>query len=186
MPPHLCGFHSRSWDTLLTRCSAELTGLPEAERNWLTARLQLIADYQCELDQLFQLARGPHACTSCHGQCCDCGRHHFTLTNLLGYLLQDLAPPRPDASRPCPFLGEQGCTLDAPFRPFNCVTFLCDEVEAGLNAADQQRFYQLEKRLRCVYEEIAARYPVASLRGLLIALERSDGQSLLKSAAGRE
>ncbi len=180
------GFDPSSWDALLARCADELARLTADERSWLKMHLQTIATCQTELDQLFRQALGPQSCTLCNGRCCDCGRHHFTLTNLLGYLLQDRVPPRPDAARPCPFLGEQGCILDAPFRPFNCVTFICDEVETGLDASGLRRFYQLEKRLRTTYEEIAARYPAASLRGLLLALERVGEQSLLKSPATRE
>lgn len=183
---HHRGFDPHSWDSLLARCADELGRLSAGERAWLEARLQTIAICQTELDQLFRQALGPQSCTLCNGQCCDCGRHHFTLTNLLGYLLQGRVPPRPDPAQPCPFLGEQGCVLEAPFRPFNCVTFICDEVEAGLDLVDQQRFYQLEKRLRTAYEEVAVRYPAASLRGLLIALERVGEESLLKSVAGRE
>lgn len=174
------------WDPILAQCRSELARLPLSERAWLHDRLSAIGHYQHQLDQLFQLANGPAACTSCSGGCCDRGRHHFTLTNLLGYLLQDLEPPRPDYDQPCPFLGRTGCLLDLAMRPFNCVTFLCEAVAAGLAPADQASFDQIEKRLRAEYEAVAARYAGASLRGLIITLERLDGSSLLQIRAGRE
>ncbi|MCK4536441.1 MAG: hypothetical protein KAT93_05470, partial [Desulfuromonadales bacterium] len=128
----------------------------------------------------FRLADGPAACASCSGSCCDCGRHHFTLTNLLGALVQGLEPPSPDYNRPCPFLGRNGCLLEIATRPFNCVTFICETVEAGLSPSGKKRFYELEKLLRNEYEAVAERYAAASLRGLLIALERMNGFPLLQ------
>ena len=169
-----------SWDTTLAQCRSELNRLPTVERDWLKARLAAIEAFQAELDRLFRKAHGPAVCTTCQERCCGCGRHHFTLTNLLGYLLQGLDPPRPDYSSTCPFLGPDGCRLAVAMRPFNCVTFICEAVEAGLKLADQAKFYRLEKQLRNEYEAIAGHYAAASLRGLLIALERGNGAPLLQ------
>ena len=171
---------SRPWDKILAQCRSELDSLSQEERSWLNARLSAIAAYQIELDRLFRLADGPAACASCSGSCCDCGRHHFTLTNLLGSLVQGLEPPSPDYNRPCPFLGRNGCLLEIATRPFNCVTFICETVEAGLSPSGKKRFYELEKLLRNEYEAVAERYAAASLRGLLIALERMNGFPLLQ------
>jgi hypothetical protein len=174
------------WEETLARCIAELERLSPRERRWLNDRLTAIAVCQSELDRLFRTADGPAACASCHGRCCDCGRHHFTLTNLLGYLLRGLTPPLPDYSCACPFAGAQGCRLEVSFRPFNCVIFLCEEVEAGLDTAGKARFDHLEKQLRREYEAVAGRYQAASMRGLLIALERAGERPLLLSTEGQE
>jgi hypothetical protein len=169
-----------SWDAVLVQCRFELNRLSAAERAWLKARLAAIEACQTELDRLFRLAEGPAVCTSCQERCCGCGRHHFTLTNLLGYLLQGLDPPRPDYSRTCPFLGPGGCRLAVALRPFNCITFICEAVEAGLNVADQAKFSKIEKQLRNEYEAVAGHYAGASMRGLLIAAERRNGAPFLQ------
>ncbi len=174
------------WAAILAQCRSELKRLPVEEKHWLGERLSMIAACQQELDQLFRLANGPALCAACNGGCCDCGRHHFTLTNLLGFLLPGQEPPQPDYRRPCPFLGDRGCLLDTAMRPFNCVTFLCDAVEGGLSPADRTHFYALEKRLRNEYEAIAERYAAASLRGLLIALEHRHGLPLLPARVTKE
>ena len=168
------------WDAILAQCRSELNRLSIEERDWLKARLATIDACQTELDLLFRLADGPAVCTSCQERCCGCGRHHFTLTNLLGFLLQGLDPPRPDYEQPCPFLGLEGCRLAVAMRPFNCVTFICEVVEAGLDLAGRAKFYELEKQLRNEYEAVAGHYAAASLRGLLIALERGNGAPFLQ------
>lgn len=176
----------RLWEGTLVRCVAELERLPPQDRDWLKQRLLAISHCQLELDRLFREANGPELCASCRERCCDCGRHHFTLTNLLGFLLRGVTPPRPDYSLSCPFAGKNGCHLDAADRPFNCVSFLCDAIDAKLDQASRRYFYQIEKQLRSEYESVAGRYPAASLRGLLISLERAGDVPLLQSRSCRE
>jgi len=173
------------WEQALACCRAELYSLPQSEVDWLKDRLKLIARLQGELDRLFRTANGPACCTSCAERCCSCGRHHFTLTNLLGFLLQGKTPLRPDFRRACPFGGTAGCDLDVAFRPYNCVSFVCDQVEAGMDGAARSAFYRIEQQLRGVYQAIADRYPAASLQGLLIAMERTGDKPLLQRRTGR-
>lgn len=173
------------WERTLARCLVELSSLPQSEIDWLKDRLSLIARLQGELDRLFRAANGPACCASCPERCCGCGRHHFTLTNLLGFLLQGTTPPGPDYNRACPFGGAAGCDLKVAFRPYNCVSFVCDQVESGMGDAERNDFYRIEKQLRGAYQAVADRYPAASLQGLLIALERTGDRPLLQRRAGR-
>ena len=173
------------WERTLARCLVELNGLPQSEIAWLKGRLGLIIRLQEELDRLFRTANGPACCASCPERCCGCGRHHFTLTNLLGFLLQGTTPPRPDYSRTCPFAGEAGCDLEVAFRPYNCVSFVCEQVEAGMDDDARSDFSRIEKQLRGAYQALADRYPAASLQGLLIAMERTVDRPLLQRRAGR-
>jgi hypothetical protein len=76
-------------------------------------------------------------------------------------------------------LGAQGCRLPAAHRPFNCVIFLCDEVDRHLTQAQRDRFATIEAELRRSYHEVAERCPGASLRGLLIAAARVGENPLL-------
>lgn len=173
----------QTFENLLPRLRTELAGLGDTERHWLVNRITEIATVQYELDALFHEAAGPALCAGCSGACCDCGRHHLTLTNLLGYLLADEEPPHPDFSRSCPFLGEQGCRLPPTRRPYNCITFFCEELDAQLDPCQRSRLGELDRRLRTAYQAIVERYPAASLRGLWIALERHDRNTPLLSAA---
>lgn len=175
------------WPALLRDIRHEVAALSTAERAWLDARLAAIAVLQEELDALFAKAGGSSSCAGCDGACCGCGRHHFTLTNLLAYLLAGEEPPVPDFGRSCPFLGATGCRLPAARRPYNCITFFCETLEDRLNPGDQACLRHLDHRLRTVYQQIAARYPGASLRGLWIALERcGEGRLLLLSSSEQD
>ena len=172
------------WPALLRKARLELTTLGDDEKAWLRERLAVIAKIQTELDRLFCKAGGLKACMCCHGTCCGCGRHHLTLTNLLAYLLEGETPPQPDFSRTCPFLGEQGCLLTVDRRPYNCITFFCETLENQLPDDDCEALRSLDRHLRDEYQQIAARYPAASLRGLWIALQRLGDGALLNSTGG--
>jgi hypothetical protein len=167
------------WRRILDGLAAEVAGLNPEERAWLAPRLERIGCLQEELHALFLRAEGPRLCRDCRGSCCDRGRHHTTLVNLLGCLLAGRRPPKPDFGRPCPFLGPAGCLLEPARRPFNCVTFICEGIEERLGPAGRETFYARERELRGVYEEFDRRYAGSSLRGVLIRAERLGGYPLL-------
>jgi hypothetical protein len=168
------------WPALLQRINREITTLSILERQWLKQRLAVIAATQLALDELFSKAGGADVCTGCDGACCGCGRHHLTLTNLLAYLLEGEAPPAPDFSCTCPYLGDLGCRLPVARRPYNCITFFCEILEERLTPAQCEQLRTLDRQLRNEYQRVAERYPAASLRGLWIALERVGGGQLLR------
>jgi hypothetical protein len=170
------------WPALLLRINRGIAMLSNVERQWLKERLALIAATQRALDELFSKAGGAESCAGCDGACCGCGRHHITLTNLLAYLLEGQEPPVPDFNRTCPYLGDYGCRLPVDRRPYNCITFFCEILDDRLDSADRERLLNLDRQLRREYQLVAERYPVASLRGLWIALERADGDQLLRSS----
>jgi len=170
---------SALWATTLARAQHELVALPVAERQWLAARIADIGSLQGELNRLFHDIDGPAVCATCQGGCCGRAKHHATLTNLLGYLFAEEDLPAPDFTLDCPFLGAQGCRLSAARRPFNCIIFLCEALDARLSEAQRSAFNAAERQLRAVYEAVAARCPGASLRGLLTAALRLGESPLL-------
>jgi hypothetical protein len=172
--------YRRLWRDTLEALRAELPQLAGSERAWMEDRLTQVGRCQQQLQALFAQAGGEGLCRSCAGACCQCGTHHLTLVNLLAFLLPGAPPPAPDFDRTCPFLAATGCRLPATHRPFNCVTFICEPVEAGLTAADRKAFWSLERRLRALYEAFDRRYAGSSLRGLLIRAERLGGRAFLE------
>jgi len=167
------------WFALLAKIKADLSTLAEAEKQWLHDRIAAIEKLQLVLDDLFKDAWGASACADCDGACCGCGRHHITLTNLLSYLLAGEDPPPPDFTRTCPYLGEGGCVLPVARRPYNCITFFCEQLEVNLSEENRQQLRFMDQQLRREYQALAERYPAASLRGIWIALERiGDGEIL--------
>lgn len=160
------------WRKIVSRVANEWASLPDADRSWVFGRLERIARLQRGLHGLFLDADGAQLCRLCQGACCGCGRNHFTLVNLLAYLAVGTVPPEPDYRLGCPFLGARGCRLDEERRPFNCVTFFCETLEARLDRDRLQSFYAKEKALRALHQEFDRRFAGSSLRGILIRAER--------------
>ena len=176
---------SALWTATLVRARCELAALPATEREWLAVQVARIGSLQGDLDRLFQIIGGPELCAGCRGGCCGGAKHHATLPNLLGYLLNGEEPPWPDFSRTCPFLGHCGCRLPAARRPFNCIIFLCETLDGRLTGGQRQLFVRTEEQLRAAYEAVAARCPGASLRGLLLAAARVGDRPLLPRSVRR-
>lgn len=154
------------WQSVVLRVARELAVLPESERLWIGQRLTVVRRLQRALQEEFLAAGGAPHCAVCSDSCCDRGRHHFTLVNLLAWLESGEVPPTPDFDQDCPWLGANGCILPAERRPFNCITFICTVVEDRFDENRRHRFYALERELRTIYEEFDRRYAGSSLCGL--------------------
>ncbi len=167
------------WQAILRRLHPEVAALQPADVRWARSVLERIASLQEEMQAIFLQADGAGICGRCEGFCCDRGKNHLTLVNVLAYLLQGQDMPHPDFSLPCPFLGSEGCLIPAGQRPFNCITFLCEQIDDHLSEAERLRFYALEKELRGCYEEFDRRFAGSSLRGIFIRSESLEGKPLL-------
>ncbi len=170
----------RQWALAVKHVREELGRLAPAERLWMEEHLKQVQQLQGDIHAFFDKAQGGGVCAGCHGACCEKGRHHLTLVNLLGFLVAGQSPPEPDFSLTCPFLGPKGCRLEPARRPFNCVTFNCEAIEERLCEEDRSTFYRLEKELRALYQKFDSRYAGSSLRGLLIRAERLAGRPFLQ------
>ncbi len=115
---------------------------------------------------------GEKICAGCQGKCCESGKYHFTVIDLLVYLNdgKELFTPRFGNKR-CPYLGEAGCLMDPEYRPFNCITFNCESLEALLAYEDVKKFYALENALRGHYLRIRQMCGKRTAHGLLSYLE---------------
>jgi len=168
------------WQQTLLQVRSEFSELPGAERSWVRARLAELADLQGQLHALFLAADGEAVCAACGGECCARGTYHLTLANLLWLLAERQEVPDADFSRTCPWLGDAGCQLSVSCRPFNCVTFVCEAIEARLDQRQVGEFYRLEKVLRRLYLEFSKRFSGGSPYGLLNIAERLGGEPLLR------
>jgi hypothetical protein len=112
-------------------------------------------------------------CANCRGECCARGKNHVTVIDLLIYLVEgkELFTPRFDHNL-CPCLGETGCLMPAPFRPFNCIIFNCDRVEGLMEPLEKERLYEAERRLRGLYGEFEKLFGKRFMAGLLFCSQR--------------
>jgi hypothetical protein len=167
------------WQQLVAQVCREYAHLEAREKSWITRHCRLIGSRQEKLNQLFILARGETVCRHCRGDCCALGHNHLTLANLLALHGAGQPLPQPDFSKTCPLLTPHGCQLAATYRPYNCISFVCERIEAQLNPQQLAEFYQIEKELRQLYRSFQQRYTGASLSGLLIAAARLQGGPFL-------
>ena len=167
------------WHRIVVAVTAEYAALPATERAWLLPRIEKVERLQARLHGFFEKADGARLCRACEGKCCARGKHHLTLVNLLLALREGHRPPEPDFASTCPFLGPAGCLLDISCRPFNCLSFLCEQVEDRLEPADLAAFYSLERQLRACYEEFEGRYAGAGMSGLMLRADRLGDESFL-------
>ncbi len=177
MAPSPSENHQR-WQRIVLSVRKEIMALSAEERQWIDQQLSLIGNLQTEIHGLFVSAEGANACAQCQGSCCELGHNHMTLANLLGAILQDKLPAA-HFDRTCPFLGDHGCTLEITVRPYNCITFICEDVEQALSVEEQNRFYRLEQQLRSLYVAFDERYLGSSLQGLLIRSRSMAGSLFL-------
>lgn len=168
------------WQQLVTQICREYTQLETREKSWITRQCGRIGTLQEKLNQLFVQARGETVCRDCRGDCCALGHNHLTLANLLALYGSGQPLPQLDFSKTCPLLTPKGCQLAAAYRPYNCISFVCERIETRLNPQQLTEFYQTEKELRQLYRFFQQRYAGASLSGLLIAADRLQGRPFLQ------
>lgn len=128
----------------------------EALQDRLKVRInELVAEIGILKARYQNLAATAHAdqkCAQCLGACCGHGKHHFTVVDLLGYFAcgAELFTPQFD-SPVCPYHHGSGCLMSPALRPFNCIIFLCEELESALSQEAKAELADIEKELRRLY-----------------------------------
>lgn len=131
----------------------------------------LLERYRREKEQLAAIVAQANAksiCRDCLGQCCMNGKFRLNTCDALVLSLEQL-PLRPDfLQKPlCPYGGVQGCLLSPPFRPLDCILFICDQIEGRLSEADRSELLSGEVRLR-EYLQQASRLAGSPLAGPML------------------
>ena len=126
--------------------------------------------------EIYALAGGAaivETCVACGGLCCEKGKYHFSVIDLLMYLStgKELFIPS-FRETPCPFLGEMGCLMDPAYRPFTCITFHCDRLEDLLSPSDLERIRHLEHGLRALCQKLETLFGGRLMQGLLLSCAR--------------
>lgn len=159
----------RKWRDGVARVTALFGGLSDEKLERLAALAPAMRRLK---EQMQRLAAGVDAaahCAGCGGACCVSGRYHVTGVDLLVFLAlrEPLFAPRFHSGL-CPYLGEARCLIEPGYRPFNCITFICDLIEDQLPREEVSRFYQMERELRNAYREMASLFPSGAVAGPLL------------------
>jgi hypothetical protein len=168
------------WSAATGEVQRGYLSLPDIVRSELAEILDRVAGLK---SSIATLAAADAECEKCGGICCRFGKHHFTVVDLLGYLNAEAELFSPDFENPiCPYHSGYGCKMPAAFRPYNCVIFICEEVECRLAAEDLNRLRSLEQTLKELYSRIEELLGNRFENGLFITYERSlvSGEKLFR------
>ena len=159
---------TETWRIAVETCSAEFEQLSPGHRARLLPMIRQAMACKEELNRLFGELDGGSVCALCQGECCQTGLYHVTVVELLSYLVTDreIFSPRFDTGS-CPFLGDTGCLMEPAFRPYNCVTFLCDRLDGGLSAEQRIAFAALSGQLLDSCRAIEALFANRFMSGIL-------------------
>lgn len=159
------------WAAATTTVTAEYAALPLQIKEALAG---LLAEIRRVKQASAALVDAGDCCADCQGICCRFGTHHFSVVDLLGYLeaQQQLITPQFDHPL-CPYHSGNGCQMEPALRPFTCIIFICEQIEAGLDDTVRQELADQEQHLRRLYGKIEALLGNRFENGLLITYERS-------------
>lgn len=171
--PWCCVNDTENWQTSVETAREEFRLLTNEQLVAVRSLAGGVMACKGELTALFDALNGGAVCSLCRGECCRAGRYHFTAVDLLAYLVTsaELFLPRFNNGA-CPFLGDSGCLMQPLYRPYNCLTFVCDRIDAGMEPCQRGTFSALSERLFGCYREMEAMFHNRFTGGLLNNGER--------------
>lgn len=157
-----------TWGIAIDRATSEFCGLEPSVRVRADDIVREIMVLKADMASLFDGLNSGEVCHLCRGECCQTGCFHFTAVDLLAYLAtgRELFVPRFDTGA-CPYLGDAGCLMEASYRPYNCVTFVCDRIDAGMDPDLRNRFAGLSSALMERYREMEELFANRFVSGIL-------------------
>ena len=162
------------WSAAGASLKREYEALPVSLQKRVAELTAEIRNLKAEFQNLAATAHAEAKCAACLGGCCGHGKHHFTIVDLLGYYTAGCDLFAPSFNSPlCPYHCASGCLMIPSLRPFNCIIFLCEELESALGAETRKQLAAIEKELRRLYYCIESLLGNSFENGLLITFERS-------------
>jgi hypothetical protein len=162
-----------TWNLAVAIVTAEFAALPAARQALVVELAGVVKGVKEALHAVVEVVCAGEICALCGGACCMSGKYHVTVVDLLVCLAEgrQLFVPGFDQGR-CPFLGARGCMMEPPYRPFNCVTFNCEQVECLVKPSEKERSVLLERDLRALYGRFEEEFGNRFMGGLLMNCER--------------
>ena len=162
------------WDRGVAALCAEFSGFSQGQRNTASRLATAIITCKSNLHLIIKKAGAEAICTDCQGECCRGGKNHVGAVDLLVYLCEgiDLFEPYFEQEF-CPYLSDCGCMMAPEFRPYNCITFVCEQVDDLVPPGEKARLLDLERELRYLYQEMESLLDKRFRYSLLGVCERS-------------
>jgi len=161
------------WEDAVRLAMAEYEVLSESVKDRVRRLGETIRQVKREIFSLANKSVIDKTCADCGGLCCETGKYHFSVVDLLMYLSTGMELFRPlFRETPCPYLGDAGCLMAPAYRPFTCITFHCERIESQLSSADLERIGALERGLRDSCRELDGLFGQRMMQGLLLRYTR--------------
>jgi hypothetical protein len=162
------------WNLAVFAVTEAFSRVARHRRDLVDVIAQRVKACKQEMHAVVEAVAAAGICASCGGECCRTGKYHFTVADLLVYLVDDRAlfTPRFDQDA-CPYLGDRGCLMAPGYRPFNCITFTCERLERLVGPQEKDRCVRLEQELRDHYRRIEELFDPCFRGGLLMSWERN-------------
>jgi hypothetical protein len=165
---------SELWSEAVGQVKREYHALPSPLKQQLCGISAEIMELKGEHQKLLATFDAERLCGGCNGVCCRYGKHHFSAVELIGYLVFERELFRPSFDDPvCPYIGDSGCMMEPALRPFNCIIFICEDLDKRLDEGSRTLLEALEKRLRLLYRQFGEMLGSRFENGLLISYQRS-------------
>jgi len=162
------------WSEAVGRVSSEYLALPVPVKQTLYELTSEIRELKAEHQKLVARFSADSLCERCHSICCRYGKHHFTVVEQIVYLVSGRELLTPSFDNPvCPYIGDSGCMMEPELRPFNCIIFICEDLDSRLDEVSRAELSAMENRLRQLYQQIDRLLGNRFANGLLITFQRS-------------
>jgi hypothetical protein len=162
------------WSEAVGRVQSEYQSLPLPVKQRLYELSSEIRALKDEHQKLVSRFSPDLLCERCNGICCRYGKHHFTAVELIVYLAAERELFTPSFENPvCPYIGDTGCLMEPALRPFNCIIFICEDLDIRLDESSRAELSAIEKKLRQLYLQIDQLLGNRFGNGLLISFQRS-------------
>lgn len=157
-----------TWSVAVAHASIEFRGLDQTQRLIVEQTASEIMSVKAQLANLFEAANGSEICRQCLGECCRTGCYHFTAVDLLVYFInsRELFSPVFENDT-CPYLGDGGCLMDSSYRPYNCVTFVCEKIYSFMDPMELNRLSNLSETLIALYQRLEKLFANRFTSGIL-------------------
>lgn len=167
------------WDFGVVAVQREFESFPLALKSRVDRCASAIKSLKKDLHQIAREVGGDDICAKCNGECCKSGKSHVRGVDLVVYLVdaRELFTPRFERDI-CPYLGESGCLMGAEYRPYNCITFICERVEDLLAPSEKERITSMEQELRTLYRELDRFFDDSFRHSLLSIFDRQQQRKL--------
>lgn len=164
----------QTWDQGLRLINKMLAGLPTVKRQQLSEVLASYRQVKEELAAVVLSIDSEAVCRECRGQCCLNGKYRINVLDLISHCDAGISVSPDFAQKPfCPYGTVQGCLMEAGCRPFDCVIFICDELDCRLPDSARSTLKISEKKLRDCLDDASRLLDLPVATPLLIWTEKT-------------